>query len=347
MTLKYFAILICYIIISSCGVMCDDDDFASQTYQAMTRQAKFDKIWGKVNEDNNPYGWYSSFTFVQILFYDMKKSFNYYADSMPSGRKKLLHSVGNVGLVEFVAVKDSSNPYTGIFQGCSHVILRLSCAFKPDEGKRTADEAMDNFTPGFGIKFLRDKIHSGNTVAMYGVNGQPSWNFFENDFSNHIAKADGIALSILNYKFSEATKWTTMIGLSDMAKYDQDGNILQDPIIPYKLIFRPTADAKNLFTDYFSQTFTEELKKIPVDMVLYNVLAVAQPDTDPVKIGSLVVKKQFVTSKWGDKELFFRHGLMDDDLKLHPEWTPKDFEKLKDPEFQKEFKKRFGFEHPH
>jgi len=26
-------------------------------------------------------------------------------------------------------------------------------------------------------------------------------------------------------------------------------------------------------------------------------------------------------SKWGDEHLFFRHQLMDDDVKIHPEWA--------------------------
>lgn len=43
-----------------------------------------------------------------------------------------------------------------------------------------------HITPGIGLKFLRDGIDSANLVAMYSVAGQDSWNFFANDFSNHI-----------------------------------------------------------------------------------------------------------------------------------------------------------------
>ena len=40
-----------------------------------------------------------------------------------------------------------------------------------------------------GLKFLRDGVDSANLVAMYSVDGQESWNFFKNDFSNHIPES--------------------------------------------------------------------------------------------------------------------------------------------------------------
>ena len=50
---------------------------------------------------------------------------------------------------------------------------------EPDTGTvRTA--------PGMGLKFLRDGMDSANLLAMFAVEGQESWNFFKNDFSNHI-----------------------------------------------------------------------------------------------------------------------------------------------------------------
>ena len=60
--------------------------------------------------------------------------------------------------------------------------------------------------PGMGLKFLRDGMHSANLVAMYSVNGQESWNFFKNDFTTHIGKAD-LDLIPLILKFSEATNY--------------------------------------------------------------------------------------------------------------------------------------------
>jgi hypothetical protein len=55
------------------------------------------------------------------------------------------------------------------------------------------------------LKLFRDGIPSGNIIAMFGVNGIPSWNFFKFPFSNHISSAKGTALRLLGQKFSTAT----------------------------------------------------------------------------------------------------------------------------------------------
>merc|ERR1711887_164922 len=110
-------------------------------------------------------------------------------------RKKYIHTVGVVGKVEWRSVGD--HPYTGIFQGASQGIIRLSLAREPSP-------TSNNTTPGLGLKFLRDGADSANLVAMYSVDGQESWNFFKNDFTNHIGPG-GPALIPLEIKFSEAT----------------------------------------------------------------------------------------------------------------------------------------------
>ena len=63
-----------------------------------------------------------------------------------------------------------------------HLFSRLSLALEPDTEKL-------NTAPGMGLKFLRDGMDSANLVAMYSVDGQESWNFFKNDFSNHIPES--------------------------------------------------------------------------------------------------------------------------------------------------------------
>jgi len=80
-------------------------------------------------------------------------------------------------------------------------LIRLSVAKKPDPQEfltkaligriPVKEEAFNNFVPGFALKFLRDKIPSGNLVAMYSVNGVETWNFFDKDFpfSNHVTEA--------------------------------------------------------------------------------------------------------------------------------------------------------------
>jgi len=110
-----------------------------------------------------------------------------------------------VAKVNFEASKDT--PYTGVFKGDDSVLLRLSLASDPDTSKSTSAGAQDNFTPGLGIKFLRDDVDSANTVAMYGVNGFDSWNFFDRDASNHIGAAKSAVLLAVAAKFKTATDY--------------------------------------------------------------------------------------------------------------------------------------------
>jgi len=174
------------------------DDFSSLTYQSQTANAKMNQLWSAVTSNTTPYGWYSSLELGGIFLESMSKSFDWVSDNMLENRKKYIHSVGSVGKVKYTALPNQ--PYTGIFTGCDNVLLRISLAKSPDTSKTSAAGAQDNYTPGFGIKFLRDNVPSANLIAMYSVNGQSSWNYFANDFSNHIPTPTGLALSLLAKK---------------------------------------------------------------------------------------------------------------------------------------------------
>lgn len=58
---------------------------------------------------------------------------------------------------------------------------------------------------------------------------------------------------------------------------------------------------------------------------MFNVYAYESPvhklaDPDGQLIGRIVSTSEVVTSLWGDKKLFFRHGRMEDDLMVRPMW---------------------------
>lgn len=163
----------------------------------------------------------------------------------------------------------------------------MSIAKEPSESKTTAKQALDNFTPGFGLKFLRDGVPSGNLVAMYSVNGAESWNFFKMDFSNHIGKAGGIALNLVAKKFSSGTPFVQYVGLSDIATYDQFGNKVANPKFPFQLVFEPTL--RSSYGDDFEQNFQKTLAEIPENTHIYKVLAFAEPGSPLVHIGDLTM----------------------------------------------------------
>ena len=67
-----------------------------------------------------------------------------------------------------------SHPYTGIFRGANHGIMRLSYIARPNPLKPVGF----NPRPSMALKFLRDGMDAANLVAMFSLNGQQSWNFF-------------------------------------------------------------------------------------------------------------------------------------------------------------------------
>lgn len=145
----------------------------------------------------------------------MDVSLNYQSDSLPEGRKKLIHSVGVVGSVKFVAEADT--PYTGLFKGADSALIRFSLAKDPSYKKPEAKNAYDNYTPGLGLKFLADGVPSANLVAMWGVNGVDTFNFFDKDMNTHIPSAAGLPLKLVAKKFSSATPIVQNVGLQSFA----------------------------------------------------------------------------------------------------------------------------------
>jgi len=162
---------------------------------------------------------------------------------------------------------------------------------------------------------------------MYSVNGQGSWNFFKNDFSNHIPDATGVALTLLAQKFSTATPWIQTIGLKPLAEWTQKGeNRGENTTYPFKLVFRPHHAVSTLFTDDFTSYFTDQLKTIRPNTPIYEVYAQGNPGDQLVRMGSITSVTEFVTSRWGDESLFFQHNKMEVDLGENREWehsTPK------------------------
>jgi len=110
--------------------------------------------------------------------------------------------------------------------------------------------------------------------------------------------------------------------VSNWAKYGEDGKEVANPVFPYRLRFQPTGEID--FSDEYVRPFTEDLKSIPVDTVLYNILALDQPEElggVEAQIGQLVLRSEMITSLWGDQWLYIRHDDEAHDLVLKPEWN--------------------------
>ena len=93
------------------------------------------------------------------------------------------------------------------------------------------------------------------------------------------------------------------------------------------LRFQPHSDVKGKISSnhHGDMAYLDDLKNVKTNATLYNVFALDKPTQlggKETMIGTLKLRGKFITSKFGDEHLFFRHQRNDDDLKYHPEWEP-------------------------
>jgi len=295
------------------------EEVSSSDYLALPAREKVDRLWANCLDDSTSAPWFSSLEQGGKLFLEpMCPVFRTPGDRLPSQgdgttRAKVIHTVGVVGRVEWRDL--GGHDYSGIFKGAQHGLARLSLALEPDTSKL-------NTAPGMGLKFLRDGRDSANLVAMYSVDGQESWNFFKNDFSNHIPSLSFALRATLGLKFSSATRNIRQVGISDWGKFGQDGVEEKVLSFPYRLRFHPTGNIT--FSDNYVRPTNQDLVTIPSGSVLYQVFALDVPEQlggKEKRIADLVLTSEVVPSRWGDEHLFIRHQDMAEDLRLRPEWN--------------------------
>jgi len=295
-----------------------ENPVSGEEYLALSAADKKAKIMDNVLANTESAEWFGTLEAAGLMTERMCPTFSETGDELPweglishGHRKKLIHSVGVVGAIEWKSV--GNHPYTGVFKGSEHAIIRMSLAKQPNpEVKETA--------PGIALKFLRDGMDSGNMVAMFSVDGQESWNFFRNNFTNDIPPLESAALVPLGVKFSTATKTIGNVGLSNMAMYGQSGVKDDNLVFPFSLNFVP---AVNGFSDDYVENVNDQLMTIPNGSTLYKVYAMNAPAEmggTETYIADLVMTTELTTSHWGDRRLFFRHQNMADDVSFKPEW---------------------------
>ena len=176
----------------------DGSDFNGPEYIALSRKAKSDKIWTKVIENSKPGSWH----LTGALLVDQKPVFETKGDELECSwngcRNKTIHAQGNVAKIQWENL--GGHNYTGMFKGADAGYARLSIA-KPTDTKTP------NLAPGMGVKLLRDGADSANFVCMFSVDGQPSLDFFANNFVNHIPKPTDWKLKPLEARFATQTSW--------------------------------------------------------------------------------------------------------------------------------------------
>lgn len=233
-------------------------------------------------------------------------------------RPKIIHSVGVVGIVNWES--NGKHNYTGLFKGATSGFARLSLAGAPALG------SSPHMVPGIGLKFFRNRMSSTNMMAMYSLSGQSSFNFFEHDFTNHVPElgtSASVVLRLARSAFAAASEWPTMLGLSDFARYTQDGNAVASPEFPFRLVFHPTLAYHQKFnqTKPSAEVLVELAKGLAAGTVLYEIYAQHDPRYDTLTpIGTLKLMTPATTSMFGDKTMFLQHVRKESDFALRPQW---------------------------
>ncbi|MFM7371963.1 MAG: hypothetical protein ACKO2Z_30075 [Sphaerospermopsis kisseleviana] len=227
-------------------------------------------------------------------------------DEAPPKWKKAIHAHGSVAKIKIVSTGDS--PFTGLFKGVNHGFLRVSV---------TADPADRGVAPGLAIKLLVDGKSSGNFSALVSLTGQgKNYNLLSNEFSNIVPVVNEFGPILINLIFSRVTRYPTKLYLEDMSEVDQHGQTVSNPHYPSQLFLVPNRELK------FSEAphdFRKDFTTISSDTQLFSIYAV-----DPKKIdgklmgkpeyrqkaqliGHITTTSEFVSSFYGDSQLFFRH----------------------------------------
>jgi hypothetical protein len=312
--IKQAAISLCALLFTF-GSTCHGVDLP-QNYESKTAEEKMEIMFDLVKAQEGTSGRYPNiFGNIQALFRDdFSPTVDHISDIIPYDHEKRIHSVGAVATMKFINTHDHS--YTGIFKGTSYAMVRLSSA--------RAYSEFGGPIPGMAAKFFIDGVPSVNVVAMNAVDGQDSGNFFERNFSNHISPTVSFFKSMLFRKFEKASSPAALVGLSEIALYNNDGSIEDNPIFPFELILVPNKilRMKHADMDKTDEDLRRVLESIPAGTKIYDVYGRATPSSDREPLGEMIITSKLMYSKFGDENLFFRHQKMEDDLVRRPEWRP-------------------------
>jgi len=197
----------------------------------MSAYCKQEAIWSNVIKDRTSQKFFVGPEFKAFFEQNMNLSFDSVTDTMPVGRIKRTHPVGATTKIEFIAANDT--PYTGMFRGAKHGIMRIS------EFSETAPETPKT-APGHGVKLLRDGMASANWFAMFAFEGQDSFNFFKNRWTNILREMDNdCSRETIGKHLAEVTDFTGAMSVMEVAQFDQYGNEEEYPNWPFQIDVEP------------------------------------------------------------------------------------------------------------
>jgi hypothetical protein len=276
------------------------------TWSGQQKQAFLwnDRILKSIYEQNPPI---PRIDIVGLLLTVLRTKMDRLEDEAPSRWRKAIHAHGSVAKIKFVPADDHSSSYTGLFKGADYGLIRASL---------TGDPGDRNFAPGLAIKLFVDGQPSGNFSALVSLSGQgQNYNFFAHEFSNIVPVVNELGPRITNLIFRRVTKHPTRIYLQHLGAATQQGQPEEHPDTPAQVFLVPNPDLQFAESPH---DFRTDLATLDPGTQLFSVYAV-HPSVfrdDAIEtaarqqaqyIGHIETTSTFVTSFYGDSQLFFRH----------------------------------------
>jgi hypothetical protein len=241
---------------------------------------------------------------IGLFLTPLKSKMDSQLDEVPPNWKKAIHAHGSVAKIKFIPT--NSTNFTGLFKGAEYGLLRLSVTGNPSDR---------GFAPGLALKLLVDGHPSGNFSALVSLTGQgKNHNLFANELSNIVPVVKEFGPVFINLIFSRVTRYPTKLYLEDLAEINQKGEKESNPYYPAQVFLVPNPKVQ---FDETPHDFRNDLATIPAGTVLFSIYAVdseAMKETNPIKlrqqaqlIGSIETTSEFISSFYGDSQLFFRH----------------------------------------
>lgn len=249
-------------------------------------------------------------------------------DTRPASHQKITHGIGGHAKVHF---EWCDNEYTGMFQKADNCVIRIANAAEPSKSRLNPT----SWNPNMAIQCFRDGdgASPANLLTIWEIDGynvipegkKDSCSFFDVPLSNHCGKRDNISMTLKNLfigPFDKVDKRSLMLGVSSMAEATQEGESVGKPSFPFALVFQPHPDLAKVpceFDNYTSQL--DRVGKSFQGKSIYEIYAVHDPwysrpvgKPDVKHIGSMILDSEFITSMYGDTQLFFRHRFFQDEL---------------------------------
>lgn len=222
------------------------------------------------------------------------------------GQKKLQNRYGTSALVSFIPL--GANPYTGLFSaGAPYGIFRVSLENVPAKGRDAI------YIPGVAFKFFVDGKSDVDILAKSFVHGHMGSNIFAHKFKTNLEEPQ------------HWTDWTSrfwerralgsagqskgnprILTLDHATATTSMGAKVKNPVAPYALEFVASPELRDLL-ELDKSDFRKALEGNCKGFELFSVFAVSAEKQDPLLIGHIHARSEFMASSFGDETLFFKH----------------------------------------